>query len=732
MNIQINNTVLYQKLISDANIYNAIYSLESYIFEKGLLSEKDIVLFNKLLDKYDFEFIDQIVKECQIKLEKMLLNNDELFDIEVYFKIKKEDPVTGIEFRPIHTADLITQICIVSLLNLIMFEDESLNPQSESEIKNNEIEYRRNLSDISKLIPSYFYGNIPSTNVDYLFLNWKTKYQEYSSNIIDKFKEYKSNSKYTHEVCLDLKQFFPSINPNYIYSFVIEKFKPIYSGNELECLKQILRKLLFFNIKNIEPWIANYYPKEIQDNVKHSKLFFNVGIPQGLPQAYYFGNLCMIEVSKVTLEKFSGDPYYYVDDSVIYTDKASKKTFEKDIESINKKIKIRMNNLIIAETIQFEKELKKFHESLNYEVEIYSNSKSTIAELSSQKYGFGELSLIAQPTSGLNLVLNSTIDDLEDTNQKNKINSIIDILKKEILFVKSLIDVKKILFNDKDQEVLMTKNYLKLLSRYNKFYKFRLSILNFRDNNEISQNDLFDFLAQFMKGSKAKIENLSLEQYVEKSKIDFKKFFDVFDGDLFQVESNLYIRYLETDSILLKDFTKAVIALENKFLKENNERYYNALYFTKDIKSQSIFKNLQPTTYKSLPILIGKFIQPCTNISKDKELEILKKFSERLRKSNYIDAYFQKTEISNKIKFIYFTSDEFKRKLLNTLFSHIINVNANDDYCFMKNNNRVLKYFELRILTLLRNRQFSSIDFKIILDKILLETGDDIACDKIE
>ena len=30
-----------------------------------------------------------------------------------------------VSYRPIHTADLITQICIVALLNIIVFEDKN-------------------------------------------------------------------------------------------------------------------------------------------------------------------------------------------------------------------------------------------------------------------------------------------------------------------------------------------------------------------------------------------------------------------------------------------------------------------------------------------------------------------------------------------------------------------------------------------------------------------------------
>ena len=58
--------------------------------------------------------------------------------------------------------------------------------------------------------------------------------------------------------------------------------------------------------------------KEI--NIADSLLFMNYGIPQGLPQSFFFGNLCMLEIKRIMIkdEYFKGEAFFYVDDSVIY------------------------------------------------------------------------------------------------------------------------------------------------------------------------------------------------------------------------------------------------------------------------------------------------------------------------------------------------------------------------------------------------------------------------------
>jgi len=56
-------------LISDENIYQAIYCIESYIFEKELLCKEDVKILLKLKDKFDIEFISKIIDEVKHVIE---------------------------------------------------------------------------------------------------------------------------------------------------------------------------------------------------------------------------------------------------------------------------------------------------------------------------------------------------------------------------------------------------------------------------------------------------------------------------------------------------------------------------------------------------------------------------------------------------------------------------------------------------------------------------------------
>ena len=220
-----NNRTLKDSILDRQNIFNAIYCVESYVFDKGLLNadtkvvlkgldeEKvvipnDLTLFYLLHDKYNLELIDRVIDTCIYRLEKVLEEPDALFNVKVYFKLKKLEDDGTLKFRPLHTACLIDLICMVSMLNLLMFEDDTCL-------------WKRNLSDLSKLIPHNFFGNIPSTNPQYLFHKWQAKYKEYSDNVIEHCRQYQKNHKYQMEVSLDIKNFFPSISPKFLYSFIV-------------------------------------------------------------------------------------------------------------------------------------------------------------------------------------------------------------------------------------------------------------------------------------------------------------------------------------------------------------------------------------------------------------------------------------------------------------------------------------------------------------------------------
>lgn len=75
---------LRDKILCDQNIYSAIYSIDTSIVEKTLLSKSDIGQLQKLSCKVHAD--KQYIERIQSRLKKYL-DGDELFQVEVYFKL---------------------------------------------------------------------------------------------------------------------------------------------------------------------------------------------------------------------------------------------------------------------------------------------------------------------------------------------------------------------------------------------------------------------------------------------------------------------------------------------------------------------------------------------------------------------------------------------------------------------------------------------------------------------
>lgn len=695
---------LYKFLTSSENIYNAIYSLNSYIFEKGLLDNKDITLFRNLQDKYNFKLIDTVIKQCQEKL-KFILNSDELFKIKVYFKMKKfNEKKNEIEYRPVHTSDLITQICIVALLNVIAFNDTNGN---------------RELSDISKLIPSNFYGNIPSNNVETIFHDWHEKYKEYSQKVIDEYNLCKQTGEYKYEVCLDIKNFFPSINPDVIYNILLDKMKVIFQSEDQECLKIILRKLLFFNVCNISNCYKKYYNNDLCSNMisnNEDGIYPSLGIPQGLPQSYYFGNICMTEISKIIKKKFSGKAYYYVDDSVIYTNSSNaiNTKFKNTICSLNTEI----NELFETFTKDRKCPENKFD---HYKIEIHDTEKSIVSNIQhDEKYGMNFLRQINLGVSSVSYDIVNALDELQDETIREKTKLFYHAIEKELKLMKDKINKKK---NTTEENKLLEsmESYLKLLKRYRKFFLYRMKLIKYSHEN-FTQEDLIDYYKKY------KIN------YTEQFTLDDKKqIFEMFDEDIFAAEASLLLRFTN-DNKKKKEIYKKISKYEHKLT--NSIPRIN-LYYTKCLGYNFKSSMLMDTDeYKSLKLMNCKYINRNRQYSRDNVIEyilkIIEKFNIDLKDINKKHISFLGYNLKYYTKFIIRNSNIFKKMILNCLLSQLFNINVSKDLNLFKYNNRTLQYFELRILSYIRNNNSEFKKSLTHIENILKETKKYDIHDKID
>lgn len=694
-------TNLREQILSEENIYKAIFALESYISERNLLNAEDLETFYLLRDKYNFKFITKIIEECKLSLTKLLDNEEEVIEINVYFKIKKlntdNESKPIVEYRPLHTANLLDQICMASMLMPLMFDDSN---------------GKRNLSELSRMIPHNFYGNIPNCNVDSIFMNWRDQYRQYSQIVTEHCREYSKTHKYDKEISFDLKDFFPSINPqiilNYIWNTLSNKYK---NEDDKKSLKIILSKLLYFKIPeiNLHGWKDVYY-KEQKDSIKAINGFYpSRGIAQGLPQSYFFGNLCMIEIAKImnkVEELKDSDSYYYVDDSVVFAKNINNSLFTELIKELNHKIEL--DNKNHTEEI-YSSNFILNAKQINYKIEFHQEGKSTICDIKDSFKGMDGLFEVQRPIS-MGGWIKGNIDEVDDNVALKKLDILQQVVKNEIDKIQS----------KRKENSTYGEERLKWLRRYKKYFLFRKKRLQILLNGKYEKKLKDDFIRKF------KI----IEVIRKKYSIDtINKIFEAFDEEIFKSEFELLL--MDMPQKEKNKFCNQIMRYDTKLSNVNCDikretkflYYYHISNILSNIHISSIneyeslnhiVRNIHPfnnsktfiNAIKSIPYTTGKvwkLLPFLNNITKDS--------NNKKNNSNKKSVINQKIVFPSWCSFIFWNSDNFKRKILNACFSYTCNIQLGDNLSIVRSDIKPIKYYELRIISMLRNYGLKIIDF---------------------
>lgn len=547
---------LFDTITHRRNIYKAIYALDSYICERNLLSVEDLKCYYQLKDKFDFDgTIKDVIEKCQKKLEKILNEeNDDFFTVSVYYKIKKLKDENGkqlVTYRPLHTASLIDQICMAALLIPLMFDDSK---------------GVRNKSELSRMIPHNFFGNMPSESVDSLFMNWTEKYRQYSKIIQDKSREYLKTREYDTVINFDLADFFPSIDPARMYNFILNLLVPKYPDkDDLKTLKKAIVKLLYFKIQedSLRGWMDVYYPNT--DTTSFKEVFMNRGIAQGLPQSYFFGNLCMIDIADKmasTEELKQADAYFYVDDSVIFAKEIDQRNFETLITKLNNIIKespAKCDNQPELSQVYLD-----FQKKIDYQIKFHEDKKSTICTIEEAFNGMEGLFLVQRPVS-MGGWIYGNIDEVDEHVSLKKLNALQTVVENQLLKVKEE--------QEKDpNKKQWGETRIKWLSRYLKYFIYRQRRLKLIINGQFDESMKAEFYDHFH------ITTLGMETNENRDKA-VKEIFNKFEEEIFQAEIGMFAKAMTFDD--LKEFCHNIQSFDKILASYNcpNERNFKALYY---------------------------------------------------------------------------------------------------------------------------------------------------------
>lgn len=806
---QLKDAPLFKFVTSYRNIYRAIYALESYIDELYLLdttpdrsdaknkssdpnsplyNKSDLELYYILHDKFNIDVIEEVITVCKARIEELITKRDEYFETSVFFSLKKYDSEKEkVKFRPLHTASLIEQICMVAMLQVLMFEDSDEVDNATSGAP------RRFPSDLLKSIPDNFYGNRGSLKLERIYEKWVPNYQAYNRKIVESCDKYSRSHKYDYEVSLDIKEFFPSVSPFYLFVKICDVLKEKYRKNlnkspqnhstkeknlynlNFSILKRITTKLLFLKIKDSEMILdqkLEYYGEEgnYSDEIIKSHTFFAKGIAQGLPQSYFFGNLCMTDVRRKIMDDnmFKGKDYFYVDDSVIYVrsfQEDIKKFFDNKIKTLNTELKSltsfnelqdRWENVVKDNntTSSLLMDMKEcggmaadFHKHLekNYQIKFHKKGKSKIQTIDEANREIKSMGGLGRNVSGMSSFLMDADDRRISRDKMKALNDYTWKIIAEIEDDQKKKDDDEHKENKEDADDDKNALQLKLFKRFRKIFLSRNMWLDTMDSGQIDDAlekwflillspEGVDVRNGFSSPDNLQEDGIEFEMQLrdyqpqEFTSLQKQMWFELTDKESFRAQALQLLKCSSLDHA--KELKRVITTFEESF-SEVSEHSYSHLYFHKYLEGVLAERALHGDRYESL---LNSFRNNCpaaANIDTDKAIDRFKEFIHKEfsfilspDKGPEKDAVTNIDNISSQDRlkegafFMKYVSDEFKRRILNAYFSVLIGVKPSEEVPFVKTRGGSIDYAAFRILIWLRNPNFDFNDFRHFLSKI--------------
>lgn len=667
---------------SDENIYLAIYSVKSYVFDPQLLTIKDKKLLVKLSDSFNEALIFRVIEKVRENIIE-ILDTNKLFEVRVYFKPKDYRDSEAI-YRPIHTAELEQLITMVALLQPLIYEIP------------NEKSVQIYLSNYSRLIPQNFYGNRVSKRPEELFEKWNIQYKKYTQKANEYLKTFYESQEYKYEVKLDLKNFFPSVDPQIIYGILMENIPVTFSGEDVDLLKKIIYKLLICKITNITSALS----KQKYYGISDIERIYTKGIAQGLPQSYFFGNICMIKIASIFEEKLPGKSVYYVDDSYIYTNEdVNAENLAKIIDSINEKITkmeiyYKVKNIgkcpfLLNENYNvFLQHLQKMEES-KYGIMVHTDNKKVAStEISGLTDGEIYLRTLSREASKIGADIMSLYSEEEETTVLNKTKALLLSIQKEL---------DKLDKRDGDREAYQEK-----LKRYYKYFKYREIKLQLRQEKNIDEF-LFQTLVP-LENAENNGANREINYELLNCEVTQAFFFEEYKNDIWQVAVSMLIANTTNDKEheKIRNYIKRIIKvaydkemLECSYIQREYEEYLGK----KDLyEERDCYLTLKRTLNKKML----RFVNYSTEAIKKEFLGL------KLRgiKEDILSSYgICSIKFIKCAKLVLDNSSRLQRMFLNALYSKIFKVEISDAVVLNSYDKRGVTYGELRTLIYLRNEK---------------------------
>jgi hypothetical protein len=654
---------IYSKIYEIQNIILAISSASVYQMDRHLVKYENIDIFNtKLIDKYTKEILKKL---------KDVLENDTFFKCQMYLKPKKLEN-GKIKYRPIYVTDFITLSAIFAILNILVYSDSK-------------IQGVKKVNETFGAFPENFYGNIISEDCGKFFEPWMKQYQKYSKVYIDKYSAYNKSRKYEYEFNLDLKNFFPSINPEVIFYMLKSKISKNIDNNDFIQYEKLILKTLMIetDVKDkdlidridISDFVIDCKLKDME-NIRFAK-----GLPQGLPQACLYSNLIMEGISDEYRKTFDGDSIFYVDDSVIFSNLPTDKFTDK-LKELQNKIKERFNKYI-ENGITEENE----NSSINIYYSFFSKFRNIYEiQFNEDKCNYNLIendififlnNFLQKKTSRNNDIYNAASDEKDYDGILEDFLFYDDIISKEESFIKEE-NIKDFINIDE------INSYKRKIIRLKKYYHYRHLVAQGYSETE-------------------KLEVLIDKEIQDIQKYKQENLFEYLNDGILSPLVGLIYKFLPSNKAKEKIYQLKVIFKKNDLL---SVMYYNKLF---------IYKNIRPNNHCLYDFLTDK-LNFFSVQSSDYVYDSVKKIFNNTNnnfpctKFDFVNHALSTLNIKwteiNKYEMLINNSSKYIREIMNQIFSILFNVDNSTQYTLINKRGHSLYDYQFKILFYIRNKNF--------------------------
>lgn len=345
-------------------------------------------------------------------------------------------------------------------------------------------------------------------------------------------------------------------------------------------------------------------------NIKQCE--FARGIAQGLPQSYFLGNIYMIIVSRIFRNEFSGASYFYVDDSVIFTNDVIETEFKEQLKEINKQIEAKEREILQKHSEENLKiypcKTKEFYESYLYGVHVHLEEKSAYTRLDSLDEGEVYLKSISRQMSQAGSDFFKMHSDEENKNLEKKFAVLSEQVK-----IKS----EQLEKSEEPNDSNVTKKFKDRLTRYYKFFEYRkqkLAAMRQPENKSTKayKEELKEIIygKELLKGNNKILEKIQTKKRLSKkeSKTVLECFVKSYSADIWTAAVGMYQIFADKHEIIkLRNY---VVQIDELCFGERQtdfsylEQTYRELIKREEGISEEYLRILYDDPYKSLKQLV--------------------------------------------------------------------------------------------------------------------------------